>query len=116
MPSFNKTILMGHLTRNPELRYTPSGTAVAKFGLAVNKRFKQGDDLKEKVTFIDITCFGKQAEHCAEFLQKGSAALVEGELEQQLWESKTGEKRSKHEVIAQHVTFMGKKGEASEEG
>lgn len=114
MPSFNRCILMGHLTRNPELTYSNAGTAIAKFGLAVNKRFKQGEELKEKVTFIDVTCFGKQAEHCAEFLQKGSAALVEGELEQSMWESKTGEKRSKHEVIAQHVTFMSKKGEEHE--
>jgi single stranded DNA-binding protein len=71
---FNKVILMGNLTRNPELRYTPSGTPVASFGLAVSRRFKQGDDLKEEVCFVDIVVFGKQAEHCGQYLSKGNGA------------------------------------------
>ena len=68
MAGFNKVILVGNLTRNPELRYTPSGTPVASFGLAVSRRFKQGEDLKEEVCFVDIVVFGRQAEHCGQYL------------------------------------------------
>jgi single-strand DNA-binding protein len=106
---FNKVILMGNLTRNPELRYTPSGTPVASFGLAVSRRFKQGDDLKEEVCFVDIVVFGKQAEHCGQYLSKGNGAIVEGRLQQRRWETEDGQKRSKHEVVAQTVTFMPKR-------
>ena len=87
MAGFNKVILMGNLTRNPELRYTPSGTPVASFGLAVSRRFKQGDDLKEEVCFVDIVVFGKQAEHCGQYLSKGNGAIVEGRLQQRRWEA-----------------------------
>ena len=72
MAGFNKVILIGNLTRNPELRYTPSGTPVASLGLAVSRRYKQGDDLKEEVCFVDIVVFGKQAEHCGQYLSKGN--------------------------------------------
>jgi single-strand DNA-binding protein len=106
---FNKVILMGNLTRNPELRYTPSGTPVASFGLAVSRRFKQGEDLKEEVCFVDIVVFGKQAEHCGQYLSKGNGAIVEGRLQQRRWETEDGQKRSKHEVVAQAVTFMPKR-------
>ncbi|MEK6786608.1 MAG: single-stranded DNA-binding protein [Nitrospira sp.] len=109
MAGFNKVILMGNLTRNPELRYTPSGTPVASFGLAVSRRFKQGDDLKEEVCFVDIVVFGKQAEHCGQYLSKGNGAIVEGRLQQRRWETEDGQKRSKHEVVAQTVTFMPKR-------
>jgi single stranded DNA-binding protein (ssb) len=108
---FNKVILMGNLTRNPELRYTPSGTPVASFGLAVSRRFKQGEDLKEEVCFVDIVVFGKQAEHCGQYLSKGNGAIVEGRLQQRRWETDDGQKRSKHEVVAQTVTFMPKRQE-----
>jgi single-strand DNA-binding protein len=108
---FNKVILMGNLTRNPELRYTPNGTPVASFGLAVSRRFKQGDDLKEEVCFVDIVVFGKQAEHCGQYLSKGNGAIVEGRLQQRRWETEDGQKRSKHEVVAQTVTFMPKRQE-----
>jgi single-strand DNA-binding protein len=106
---FNKVILMGNLTRNPELRYTPSGTPVASFGLAVSRRFKQGEDLKEEVCFVDIVVFGKQAEHCGQYLSKGNGAIIEGRLQQRRWETEDGQKRSKHEVVAQTVTFMPKR-------
>jgi single-strand DNA-binding protein len=106
---FNKVILMGNLTRNPELRYTPNGTPVASFGLAVSRRFKQGEDLKEEVCFVDIVVFGKQAEHCGQYLSKGNGAIVEGRLQQRRWETEDGQKRSKHEVVAQTVTFMPKR-------
>ena len=84
MAGFNKVILMGNLTRNPELRYTPSGTPVASFGLAVSRRFKQGEELKEEVCFVDIVVFGKQAEHCGQYLSKGNGAIIEGRLQQRL--------------------------------
>ena len=109
MAGFNKVILMGNLTRNPELRYTPSGTPVASFGLAVSRRFKQGEDLKEEVCFVDIVVFGKQAEHCGQYLSKGNGAIIEGRLQQRRWETEDGQKRSKHEVVAQTVTFMPKR-------
>jgi len=109
---FNKVILIGNLTRNPELRYTPNGTPVASFGLAVSRRFKQGDDLKEEVCFVDIVVFGRQAEHCGQYLSKGNGIIVDGRLQQRRWETEDGQKRSKHEVVAQTVTFLPKLGEA----
>jgi single-strand DNA-binding protein len=108
MSGFNKVILMGRLTRNPELRFTPSGTPVASFGLAVSRRFKQNGELKEEVTFTDIVVFGKQAEHCGQYLKKGSGVLTEGRLQQRRWETEDGQKRSKHEIVAQTVTFLPK--------
>ena len=109
MAGFNKVILMGNLTRNPELRYTPNGTPVASFGLAMSRRFKQGEELKEEVCFVDIGVFGKQAEHCGQYLSKGNGAIIEGRLQQRRWETEDGQKRSKHEVVAQSVTFMPKR-------
>jgi len=111
MSGFNKCIIMGHLTRNPELRYLPSGTPVASFGLASSHRFKQGDDLKEEVCFVDIVVFGKQAEHCGQYLSKGAGVIVEGRLQQRRWETEDKQKRSKHEIVAQTVTFMPKGGQ-----
>ncbi|NKB81180.1 MAG: single-stranded DNA-binding protein [Nitrospirales bacterium] len=109
MLGFNKVILIGNLTRNPELRYTPNGTAVANFALAVNRRFRQADDQKEEVCYIDIVVFGKQAEHCGQYLAKGDGAIVDGRLQQRRWETEDGQRRSKHEVVAQSVTFLPKK-------
>jgi single-strand DNA-binding protein len=106
---FNKVILIGNLTRNPELRYTPNGTPVAALGLAVSRRYKQGNDLKEEVCFVDIVVFGKQAEHCGQYLSKGNGIIVDGRLQQRRWETEDGQKRSKHEVVAQTVTFMPKR-------
>jgi len=106
---FNKVVLIGNLTRNPELRYTPSGTPVANFGLAVNRRFKQADDQKEEVCYIDIVVFGKQAEHCGQYLNKGDGAIIDGRLQQRRWETDDGQRRSKHEVVAQSVTFLPKR-------
>lgn len=109
MTSFNKTILMGNLTKDPEIRYTPSGTAVANFGLAVNHRYKQGDEMKDEVCFIDIVVFGKQAENCGQYLSKGQGVIIDGRLQQRRWESEDGQKRSKHEVVAQSVQFLPKR-------
>lgn len=108
MAGFNKTVLVGNLTRNPELRFSPSGTPIASFGLGINRRWKQGEELKEEVTFIDIVVFGKQAEHCGQYLTKGNSVIVEGRIQQRRWETEDGQKRSKHEVVAQSVTFLPK--------
>ena len=81
MATLNKVMLLGNLTRDPELKYTPSGTAVAELGLAVNRKFKQGDDWKEEVCFVDVTVWSRSAENCAEYLKKGSQALIEGRLQ-----------------------------------
>ena len=106
---FNKVILIGNLTRDPELRYTPQGTSVCNFGIAVNRRYKQGDETKEEVTFINVVVFGKQADTCGQYLNKGSAVLIEGRLQERRQETEDGQKRSRHEVVAQSVRFLSKK-------
>ena len=111
MASFNKVMLMGNLTRDPELRYTSNGSAVTNFGLAVNRKFKQGDEWKEDVCFVDITVWGKQGENCAEYLSKGRPAFVEGRLQYSTWES-DGQKKSKLEVVANTVQFLGSRGDS----
>lgn len=111
MNGFNKVILIGNLTKNPELRYTPSGTPVASFGLAVNRKYRQADELKEEVCYVDIVVFGKQAEHCGQYLSKGNGVIVDGRLQQRRWETEDGQKRSRHEVVAQTVTFLPKRQE-----
>jgi len=116
MVSFNKVILIGNLTKDPELRYTPSGTAVATFGLAVNHRYKQGDELKDDVCFVDVVVFGKQAENVGQYLSKGKGIIVDGRLQQRRWETEEGQKRSKHEVVANTVHFLPKTGAGSEGG
>jgi single-strand DNA-binding protein len=108
MASFNKVILMGNLTRDPELRYTPNGLAVTNLGMAINSRIKQGEDWKDDVCFVDVVVFGKQAENCSEYLAKGRLALIEGRLQWRSWEDQSGQKRNKHEVVAQTVRFMPK--------
>jgi single-strand DNA-binding protein len=116
MASLNKVILIGNLTRDPELRYTPSGTAIAKFGLAVNEKFKQGDEWKERVNFIDIVVWGKQGENCSEYLAKGRSVCVDGRLQYSSWETEEGQKRSKLEVVADRVVFLGSKGGQDDSG
>ena len=110
MASFNKVILIGNLTRNPELRYTPNGTPVATLGLAANRKFKQHDDLKEEVCFIDVVVFGALAERCGQYLSKGHGVIIDGRLQHRRWETEEGQKRDKHEIVAQTVTFMPKPG------
>ncbi|HDH34419.1 MAG TPA: single-stranded DNA-binding protein [Nitrospirae bacterium] len=112
---FNKVILIGNLTRDPELRYTPQGTSVCNFGLAVNRKYKQGEEMKEEVTFINIVVFGKQADTCGQYLNKGSSVLVEGRLQESRWETEDGQKRSKHEVVAQNVRFMSRRQSTSDQ-
>jgi len=110
MTSFNKVILLGNLTRDPEVRYTPNGIAVASFAIAVNRKYKQGDETKEEVSYIDIVVFGKQAESCGQYIGKGDSVLIDGRLQQRRWDDKdTGQKRNKIEVVAQSVNFMPKR-------
>ncbi len=117
MTSFNKVILLGNLTRDPEVRYTPNGIAVASFALAINRKYKQGDETKEEVSYIDIVVFGKQAESCGQYISKGDAVLIDGRLQQRRWDDKeTGQKRSKVEVVAQSVNFMPKRASAGHGG
>lgn len=116
MPSHNHVTLMGNLTRNPELRYTPNGTPVCNLGLAVNRRYKQGDDLKEEVAFIDIVLFGKTGETAAQYLSKGDCALFEGRLQQRRWETEDHQVRSKIEVVAQTMTFIKTKHQGTGQG
>jgi single-strand DNA-binding protein len=103
---FNKVILIGNLTKDPELRYTPSGTPVTTMRLAVTTKFKQGDEFKEETLFIDVVVFGRQAETCSQYLSKGRPVLAEGRLQERRWES-DGQQRSKTEVVAQNVRFLG---------
>ena len=105
---FNKIILIGNLTRDPEVRYTPGGTPVATISLAVNTKYSQGGEKKEEVLFINAVVFGKQAESCGEYLNKGNPVLVEGRLREQKWE-KDGVQKSKMEVMTTNVRFMPKR-------
>jgi single-strand DNA-binding protein len=109
MASFNKVILMGNLTRDPELRYTPKGTAIAKVGLAVNRVWtNEAGEKKEDVTFIDVDVFGRTAENVGQYMRKGRPILIEGRLKLDQWDDKTtGAKRSKLGVIAETVQFLG---------
>lgn len=106
MASFNRVVLVGNLTRDPELRYIPSGSAVSEIGLAVNDRVKKGDQWVDETTFVDITLWGRTAEVANEYLSKGSSVLIEGRLKLDSWE-KDGQKRSKLRVIAEKMQMLG---------
>ena len=112
MASYNKVILVGNLTRDPELRYTPSGTAVANLRLAVNRKFRdKTQQLKDETCFITVVVWSKQAETCSQYLHKGSSLLVEGRLQSRAWEdTQTGKQRSVIEVLAERVQFLGSPG------
>jgi single-strand DNA-binding protein len=105
--TFNKIILVGHLSRDPELRVTATGTAMATFGLATNHRYKAGEAWQEETCFLDVVVFGRQAASVCDALHKGSQALVEGRVRQHTWETSDGQKRHKHEVVAERVHFLG---------
>ncbi len=109
MASYNRVILMGNLTRDPELQYLPSGTAVARIGLAVNRVYndRQSGERKEEVCFVDLDAFGRTAEVINEYCQKGSPLLVEGRLRFQSWETDDGQRRSKHSVLVDRFQFVG---------
>ena len=108
MASFNKVILAGNLTRDPELRYTPKGTAIARLGIACNRKWKsETGELKEEVTFVDVDAFGKQAETIGQYLKKGRPILIEGRLKLDQWEDKqSGQKKSKLGVVLESFQFL----------
>jgi single-strand DNA-binding protein len=114
MASFNKVILAGNLTRDPELRYTPKGTAVARIGLALNRTWKsETGETKEEVTFVDVEAFGRQAEVIAQYMKKGRPLLVEGRLKLDQWEDKnTKQKQSKLKVVLEGFSFLDSRGAA----
>ena len=107
MANFNKVLLMGNLTKDPELRYTPQGTAVVNLRMAVNRRWKdKTGESKEEVCFITVVAWDKQAEVCNQYLRKGAPVFVEGRLQSRSWEDTTGGKRSVVEVRAERVQFL----------
>ena len=118
MASFNKVILVGNLTRDPELRYTPKGMAIAKIGLAVNRNWtNEAGEKKEEVTFVDVDIFGRTAENVGQHMRKGRPMLVEGRLKLDQWDDKqTGQKKSRLGVVAETVQFLGSAPGAGEGG
>ena len=110
MASFNRVILVGNLTRDPELRYIPSGTAVTDIGLAVNDRVKRNDQWVDEATFIDVTLWGRTAEVASEYLSKGSPVLIEGRLKLDQWETPEGQKRSKLKVVGERMQLLSSRG------
>ena len=112
MANFNKVILAGNLTRDPELRYTPKGMAIAKIGMAINRTWKnETGETKEEVTFVDVDAFGRQAEVIAQYMKKGRPLLVEGRLKLDQWEDKnTHQKQSKLKVVLEGFSFIDTKG------
>lgn len=110
MASFNKVILLGNLTRDPQVKYTPSGTAVAEVGMAVSRSWfdKQANQRKEETTFVDVTLWGRTAEIAGEYLAKGRQVLIEGRLQLDQWDDReTGQKRSKLRVVGENMTMVG---------
>ena len=118
MANFNKVILAGNLTRDPELRYTPKGTAIARIGLAINRKWKsETGEMKEEVTFVDVDAFGKTAETIGQYLKKGRPILIEGRLRYDTWEDKqTKQKRSKLGVVLENFQFLDSGGGRGEGG
>ncbi len=113
MPNFNKVILMGNLTRDPEVKYTSSGTAIAKLGIAINRYWRNQDgQQQEETTFVDVDAFGRQAETIGQYLKKGRPIMVEGRLKLDQWDDKqTGQKRSKMGIVLENFPFLDSRGE-----
>ena len=110
MPSVNKVILIGNLTRDPEVRYTPKGTAVADIGMAMNRSWTppDGGERREEVTFVTVTFWGRQAEVAGEYLKKGRPVYIEGRLQMDSWDDKnTGEKRTKLKIVGEQMQLLG---------
>lgn len=106
MPSFNKVILMGNLTKDPRVASNPSGSTVCDFSIAMNRRYTLNGQDKEEVCYVDIVTWGKQADSCGKYLQKGSAVFVEGRLKTDMWNDKEGNKRSRLLVTAERIQFL----------
>ena len=113
--SFNKTILMGNLTRDPEIRSLPSGATVTNFGLAVNETWtdKASGEKREEVCFVDVDAWGRQGEVVLEYFSKGKPILIEGKLKFRTWEADDGTKRSKHSVTLDRFSFVGSKNDSN---
>lgn len=109
MIDLNVVLLLGRLTRDPELRYMPSGSPICDFGLAVGRKWSKDGQMQKETSFFDVTAFGKTAELVSQYLSKGSQALIEGRLKQDRWQAKDGGNRSKVKVIVNRVTFIGGK-------
>lgn len=108
MANFNRVILAGNMTRDPQLSYTPSNTAVCEFGLAINRKWNDREgNSREETTFVDITAYGRQAEVINQYMSKGRPILVEGRLRYNQWTNKEGQKRSRLDVIVENFTFLG---------
>ena len=118
MASFNKVILLGNLTRDPEVRYTPKGSAVADLGIAVNRQYTlESGEKREEVTFVDVTFWGRTAEVAGEYLKKGRPVFIEGRLQLDTWDDKqSGQKRSKLKVIGETMQMLGSRGGAADTG
>jgi single-strand DNA-binding protein len=117
--NLNKVMLIGNLTRDPDLRFIPSGAPVASFGLAINRTYTDSNGEKqEDPCFVDVTCWNRLAEVSAEYLKKGKPVFIEGRLQYRSWEAEDGGKRSKLEVVAQNIQFLGggSKADSEEEG
>ena len=111
MASFNRVILVGNLTRDPQLSYMPSSTAVCEFGMAINRRWRDRDgNQRDEVCYADITSYGRQGEVINQYMSKGSPILVEGRLRYNQWTNKEGQKRSKLDVVVENFTFLGSGG------
>lgn len=111
MASYNRVILLGNLTRDPEVRYTPQGTAVCDVGLAVNERRKNAaGEWSDEVVYVDVTLWGRTAEVAGEYLTKGSPVLIEGRLRLDTWESQDGQKRSRLRVVGERMQMLGARG------
>jgi single-strand DNA-binding protein len=105
-PNLNKVFLIGRLTRDPELRYTPSGKAVATLGFATSREFVTGEEKREETCFLNLVVWGRRAEVCAEYMKKGSLIFVEGRLQYRKWETQDNEKRSTVEVVVEDFQFL----------
>jgi single-strand DNA-binding protein len=118
MANYNKVLLMGNLTRDPELRYTPKGTAIAEIGLAINRKWKsETGEAKEEVTFVDVAAYGRTAEVIAQYLKKGRPIMIEGRLKFDQWDDKqTGQKRSKLRVVCESFEFLDSGNRGAESG
>ena len=108
MANYNRIILVGNLTRDPQLSYLPSQTPVCEFGLAVNRTWTNDGEKREQTCFIDCRCYGKSAETFNQYMSKGQPILVEGRLDYDTWEGQDGTKRSKHRVFVQNFQFLGR--------
>lgn len=118
MPNYNRTILMGNLTRDPELKYLPNGTAVANFGIAVNRKFndRNSGEEREEVLFIDVNFFGPRAEVVERYLSKGTPIHLEGRLRLEQWQADDGSNRSRHTIVGDSFEFVQTRAEAEANG